>query len=161
MQYPVQGQMSLVLTEPDSCLPTAINLYFGLTLFSSIQEFFDLQTKNSVRKRSITEFDDMMLAGRVYAGRYYYRLETLFSSEGGFRLPPKMHSRWLPHNFLVWYTKPKWKYGHIEAVQWDGKEFSLLRNKSSKLEFLKISIAECFAGTAQLRYTIYRYKREV
>jgi hypothetical protein len=124
----MRTNQELTLTMADSCMPTALNHYFGRALFSSMDDFLWTQTRHIERhhKVAIRDLDSHLLLS-VRIGRQYYRKRILFN---GGRLPRQQFPILLPRGharaILHYRTTCAPQMDHVEAIELhDGKPFYL------------------------------------
>lgn len=121
-------ELTLTLTLTDSCMPTALNHYFGRALFASMDDFLTTQRRHLERqhKVAITNLDSHLLLG-VRVGRRYYRKRILFNAA---RLPRQQYPSMLPRGhtraILHYRTICAPQMDHVEAIELrDGTAFYL------------------------------------
>lgn len=136
---------ALILDSTDSCMPTALNLYFGRRLFNSFEDFLGRQTQFIEKgcNVKIRELDShLMLRARV--GRHEYRKRIIFNTA---REPKQRFPMTLPNGrskaILHYRTITQPEEDHVETVKYaDGQMIFIQYPELDTLPFTGMSVQE-------------------
>jgi hypothetical protein len=124
----------LIVDEPDSCLVSAVNLYFGVHVFESTEGMYAEQRTYFLQYRRWRRTAlpcQLEWVSSLRVGRHHYRLVLLWSSR---RVPYRAclgGGRWRGRTFLFHYT---WEgVPHIEAVRRDGTTWVVLSREGDPM----------------------------
>lgn len=124
----IQMNQSFVVPCENSCMATAMNLYFGQMLFSSREEFTAVQGAEIVRAtRQVEGPASHLLMSRVRVEGYLYEREIRFSSRVHSRTSFRTRLRF-SRKSIVHYRMVDQDGWHVEAVRIHRGSIQLMRN---------------------------------
>lgn len=153
----------LILKEDNSCMATAMNLYFSKKLFESLDDFERKQralvAKYSKRYEGYLEENLMSFVkvdGRVYKWSIDYSVEKFYS-----KYPPILKTK---EKIAIVSYRDINKVGHAECIKFDGDKVILIRNpKLKKMPFqdcpLEVLIDLSKNKENNLEVRIFHYSR--
>lgn len=151
----------LSISEPDSCLPTAVNYYFGRPLFTSLSEFTLRQTKKCLGRFRAELEVEFRLASQVQVGLIEYRLVCLYTSARICKGDWKSQRGSKSVKRLVFYQTDSSDVWHAEAVRVESGRVVVLRTQKVLLPYANITldqyVAEAERGCAYRHIWIGKY----
>jgi hypothetical protein len=157
---------NLILPHLDTCMPTAINLYFGVRVFDSLESFIAVQTDRNEKLLKI-RLDplDSYLMNHVRVGTNNYKRHLVFNTKNKYcgdfpKKIPNQRNRAILHYETI--TAPQ--QGHVEAITMEnGVVKYLCYPEASLLPYTNMTLEDYIAkakgsetGNAFLDMFVYR-----